>query len=299
MRKPRRLADHAHIRVVAPASPCQPAAVERTASWLEERGYRVSLGEHVYDVHRIFAGSDEDRARDLIEALLDPSVDAVFAARGGYGSVRLIPYLEQQNLFRADPKIFLGYSDMTALHSYFHSRCGWVTFHGPMMESRWLGIQGDTALGVLRGEVTVLGPGRLEPLQLSAPPPACPWYGGNLTVLASLAGTPYFPVLAGAVLYLEDVQEAPYRIDRMLQQLQLAGCLDGVEGIVFGEATHCDPEDADYTVQDAFQDFCSQWQIPGWWGFPAGHGDTNLTLPLGVVAQFKEHSLYMVEEAVR
>lgn len=301
MQKPKRLPDGAHIRVVAPASICNQAAVDRTAAWLQQRGYRVSMGSHVYDVDRIFAGRDVDRAQDIVDAVNDPSVDAIFAARGGYGSARVLPYLARNDWRDIKPKIFLGYSDMTALHSFWQMVCGWVTFHGPMMESDWTGINGETALAVLRGDMTALGPVPLEPLLPSVLelPQAC-WQGGNLAVLTSLIGTPYFPSLQGSVCYLEEVQEAPYRVDRMLQQLYQSGSLEGAVGLVFGEATRCDSQDErGYQVREVVQDFALQHQIPAWWGFWAGHGPTNLTVPLGIELRHEGSSMVFEEAAVQ
>ncbi len=280
-KKPKRLMAGGHIRVVAPAYFCHPVKVQQSVEWLEEQGFRVSLGAHVYDRYQIYAGTDEHRAEDLIAAMTDPTVDAVIAARGGYGSTRLLAILDGADLSGYWPKIFMGFSDVTALHCYWQRRYGWMTFQGPMMESDWRSGNGQAALAVLQGLDARSGPGELEPLQEGRLSPAGLLYGGNLAVLTSLVGSPYFPNLRGAILYLEDVGEAPYRIDRMLQQLQYAGLLDGVQGILFGEATQCDIPGDVYTVRRVVQSFCQSHHIPAWWGFPSGHGDILRTLPLG------------------
>ncbi|WP_020373905.1 S66 peptidase family protein [Sulfobacillus thermosulfidooxidans] len=280
-KKPKPLKAGAHIRIVAPAGIVNPQKLQRSQDFLTHRGYTVSQGAHVLDQHEIFAGRDTDRVQDLIDALSDPQVDAVIAARGGYGSVRLLPLLDQVDLSHLEPKCLIGYSDITALHAYFFTRYGWITYHGPVMESDWTQENGQMALDVLAGRKTCWLTREMEVLNRPHAPLTAPWQGGNLTVLTSLIGTPYFPRLNGTVLFVEDVNEAPYRIDRMFQHLLLAGCLEGIRGIVWGEAVGCGSDADPLTVKQIIHRIALECGIPGWYNFPAGHGVTNWTVPLG------------------
>ena len=279
-KKPKRLSPGGHIRLLAPAGIVDLQKVHRTQELLTRDGYTVSQGAHLFATHEIFAGDDQSRAQDLLDALSDPDVDAIFFARGGYGSVRLLPHLDRTDLSVVAPKCLLGYSDITVLHAYFQSRYDWVTFHGPVGESDWLLADTRIALAVLSG-MQQSWDAQLEVFNPVLERIVAPWRGGNLTVLTSLVGTPYIPDLAGCVLFLEEVNEAPYRIDRMLRQLLLAGCLSRIQGIVWGEAVSCGPEANGFSVRTVLREVARALGVPCWYGFPAGHGLRNWTIPLG------------------
>lgn len=293
MKKPPPLAPGARLLVPSPAGPVrQPARWERLQQRVAERGYRLELAEGAREVRGYLAGADEQRARDLQTALDDPGVDAILCSRGGYGSMRLLPRLRVPDRV---PPTFVGYSDITALHMWLAGH-GWVTFHGPMATTelaaprphgpslRWLW---SLLEGTARPPLELPLP---EPLALRAGRASGRLLGGNLTLLASLAGTPHLPSLRGALLVLEDVAEAPYRVDRMLTQLLLAGALDGVAGLAVGGFSW--PGTAvprrDEQRQDVLRvigELGAELGVPVLAGLPCGHDRHNLALPLGVEAE--------------
>lgn len=273
------------VRVIAPAGSFPQQALERGLEVLARR-YRVVCEAGVFAVEGYLAGSDARRARELNDALSEPfeTSKAVFAARGGYGVMRILPDLA---LDQVAPKLVIGFSDLTALHLALQSR-GWPSIHGPVVTQ--LGgqpaaaadrlfelLEGGLPISPLSGGQTVVGgvaEGRL--------------LGGNLSVLTRLIGTPYLPPLSGAVLLLEDVAERPYRLDRMWTHLRLAGALSGVAGIVLGDFTDCDSPAETSGLQRPAQrgaermaELASELGVPCVAGLPIGHGPLNLAVPLG------------------
>ena len=269
------------MRVVAPAGPVDPAALARGCDLLRSLGLAVAVAEHVLDGHRLdyLAGTDADRAADLQRAWCDPGVDAVWAARGGYGSARLIDLLDWTAMRHArrdrPAPVFVGSSDLTALHLAFAHHLGVPTCVGPMVAAEAFAAGLDAAARAL------FAPG--GPVQLSGGVALVPGtasgvlVGGNLTLLASLAGTAELGHTAGRIVLLEDVGEAPYRIDRMLTQLLRTGWLDGATGIAGGSWERCGPPDA---VAAVLADRLSGLGIPVVTGLPFGHGAIQATLPL-------------------
>lgn len=235
--------------------------------------YRPQLGAHVRDTHGYLAGLDTARAADLQHALDAREMGAVFAARGGYGAMRLLPSLRLDAVTRP----LVGFSDATALHLALQVS-GRRSLHGPVVTQ--LGRSPpDVVAGLfsvleggvpapLHGERTVVG-GRVEG----------PLLGGNLSVLTRLIGTPWLPSLAGGVLLLEDVGERPYRLDRMWTHLRLAGLLDGLAGVVFGEFTGCDEPGC--TSASVLDELAQSLGVPCVAGLPIGHGELNHAVPLG------------------
>ena len=196
----------------------------------------------------------------------------------------MLPDLDLSGLLDR-PKILCGFSDITALHAPLNAR-GLVTLHGPV--ACRLGEEPDEARDRLRRIAEGLDPGPTfwEPYRTVTPGTAeGPLLGGNLSVLTRLLGTPYLPDFEGAVLFLEDVGERPYRLDRMLTHLRLAGVADQVAGVVVGELTGCEEPDADYSAEDVVADCLAAWEVPAVMGFPAGHGELNMTLPLGLTCR--------------
>lgn len=273
-----------HWRIVGLASAVNANGIQAAADWLREKGLDVSLGSHLFDRNDealALAGSDLDRARDLTEALWDPSVDVVLAARGGYGAMRLLPHVDWARLARVAPKPVVGFSDITAVHHAL-ARIGWPSLHGPNAHSRWDGTTGRALLAWFRDQTIMVGDGPLESLTAVPDRPlTAPWHGGNLALVSALVGTPYQPHWAGSVLYLEDVHEKPYRIDRMLQQLKLAGILSQVQGVVFGEAVFDGPPKTD-EVRHLVRSVANEVGIPAWWGLRSGHSEPMLPVPFGV-----------------
>jgi muramoyltetrapeptide carboxypeptidase len=261
------------VAVVAPSGPFDVTAFERGLELVQAR-YRVERGSHLLDRHRYLAGDDAARGADLGRAFLSPSVRAVFAARGGYGLARLLPGLPPW-----PAKALVGFSDFTAVH-LAAQRSALRSLHAPVLTqlgsqppavvARLFDALEGRALAPLTGARTVV-PGVAEG----------PLVGGNLAMVASLVGTPFFPPLDGAVLLLEDVGERPYRLDRLWTQLRLAGVLDRIAGIVLGDFTGCEELQASYTSAEVLDELASALGVPCAAGFPIGHGDVNQPVPLG------------------
>jgi muramoyltetrapeptide carboxypeptidase len=288
---PPSVARGATLGVVAPAGPVKPDALERGTTLLRAWGFEVRLGEHVLARRRYCAGTAEQRADDLHAMMGAPDVAAVICARGGYGTARVLPLLDAE-VFRRNPKLVCGYSDVSPLLGYLVERCGLVALHGPMVAS-------DLAKGVSDRTAARLCALLAAPAShwsqsvseaLAGGIAVGPLVGGCLSSLVALLGTPYAIETAGAVLLLEDVAERPYRLDRMLTQLQLAGKLDAVAGVILGSFAHCDGADGDVAA-DVFREFFAGVPYPVVAGFPAGHLSENLPLTLGLAVQIDAERL--------
>ncbi|RMG12302.1 MAG: LD-carboxypeptidase [Deltaproteobacteria bacterium] len=281
MRRAPALGPGDRVRLVAPSGPFPRDRFERGVEVLRRYGVEPVWEPDLFDTHRYLAGSDARRLGELQRALDDPSCAAILAVRGGYGAMRLLPRLRLDGMLRR-PKLFCGFSDLTALHAMLN-RAGLVTLHGPMVCR--LGEEPDESLDRLRRLAEGLAPGPLlwEPVRTVTPGVAeGPLVGGNLSVFSRLVGTPYLPPLDGAVLFLEDVGERPYRLDRMLTHLRLAGVAERVAGVLVGQLTACEAPNADYDAETVVAECLAEWQVPCAMGFPAGHGEVNLALPLGL-----------------
>ena len=270
------------IGVAAPASPFDAQDFHQGVAALESMGYRVQIPEAIFERQGYLAGSDDDRASLLTRLFEDESINAVLCARGGFGSMRLLPLLDFEILC-ATPKIFVGFSDVSALLVAMYQRCGMVTFHGPLVTTlRHDSQRTRSALtdALASGQPQVFRPD--NPVVLNPGKVSGPMIGGNLTSLSHLMGTPFEPTFGGHVLFLEDRGEAPYRIDRMLSQWRLGGHLDEVAGVVLGSFKDCDPvKDVYRIVKETFRHI----EVPILAGFDFGHGLPNLTVPIGVEAE--------------
>ena len=300
--RPRRLAPGQTIGMVAPsAAPNDPERIRFAIDTVESLGFKVKPAAHLFDRDGYLAGSDAARADDLNAMFADDGVDAIWCVRGGYGASRILPALDYA-LIQRKPKALIGYSDITALHMAIHRHAGLVTFHGPvafraftpyslgeLKRVLWapqapVRLGGPPpfprAEGWLDGEnrVTTLVPGRARGRLL----------GGNLCLMSHLCGTPYFPDLRGAILFLEDVEEAYYRIDRMLTQLWLSGALAGVAGVAFGKFTNCNPSQfflQNRPLEDILAERCRALGVPAISGLMVGHIEDQTTLPVGCLAE--------------
>lgn len=280
------------VAVVAPAGVPDMEHVERSIALLESWGLRVQVGAHVRDRHRYHAGKHEDRAADLHRALTDPSVDIVWVARGGYGSVYCLRAVPESVPCR---KTVVGFSDATALFGALHGMPDVRVIHGPTLNglaTKHDDASRDSMLAELREERAAP-----VPLQLlfDAQAPARvegSLAGGNITVLASLAGTPWQARCDGAIVLLEDVTELAYRIDRSLMQLREAGVFDGARAFVLGDFIRCPlPENADYTLNDMLVDVLKPLGVPIYAGFPIGHGTRNHAWTYGANAVLEGNQL--------
>lgn len=260
---------------------------------MEALGFRVVMGKHVAGRRGHLAGTDAERADDLNEMFAHPEVRGIICLRGGSGAARILPLIDYDNI-RRNPKPLLGYSDITALHSAIYSQTGLITFHGPNGSGSWSSFNADQFskvfferdlvkyeneqakgddLVIKQNRVHTISPGSAEGVII----------GGNLTVLTAIAGSPYLPDFEGKILFLEDVDEGPYRMDRMMSTLQLTGALDKIKGFVFGQCTGCDPSGGygSLTLPQILRDFILPLNIPAYSGAMIGHISKQFIVPIG------------------
>jgi muramoyltetrapeptide carboxypeptidase len=279
------------IGICAPASAPPPDdSLSRGIRYLERLGYRIKPGKYLHRSRGYLAGTDAERASDLNALFADPKVKAIFTARGGYGSQRILPLLDY-GLIRRHPKIVVGYSDITAIQLALLGRTGLVTFSGPMVASNLSsGLRGK-AEEIFWDLLTSRRPAapvkaRNLPTRRKIRPgkPDGRLIGGNLAMLAASVGTSYFPVMRDVVLFFEEVAEAPYRIDRMLRQMKLASVLENPRGILLGAFVDCKPDKRkpSLSLRDVFLDTFSEHRYPVLQGLHYGHVKNSLTLPIGV-----------------
>ena len=265
------------IALIAPSSPFDPVLYDKGREILETAGYGIVSGKSILNRKKYLAGTDFERAQDLIDALLDPEIKGVICIRGGYGSGRLLPWLPFSKLGKT-PKIFLGHSDITFLHLALVSQAGWTTFHGPNLTGiAELPGRAENVLEMLSGNAVFdwnLDPGQI----LRHGRATGPVLGGNLTCLAHLVGTPYIPKTAGTLLLIEDNGEALYRLDRMINHLKLAGILPALGGILLGEFKNCAVNDE---ICEMVMDHVRFFNFPVVHSLPFGHGSRNEVIPFG------------------
>ena len=286
--KPRRLAPGDRIALVSPASPFKREEFDKGVIELRSLGFDPVFDDSVFAKHRYVSGTADVRARAFRAAWADPSIAALIAVRGGYGSAQILPLLDRDELV-ATPKAFIGYSDLTALLTFLTTGCGIVGFHGPMVERRLSrgedGYDRASFLNALcRAEpMGELAPAGLETLRVGDA--AGPLLGGTLTQLLASLGTPFaFDPPAGYVLFIDEVGERPYRLDRMMTQLRQTGLLAQAAGVIVGELPRCDEPDGEISGRDVMADLLRDFDGPVVIGFPSGHTTTGpvVTLPLGV-----------------
>ena len=313
---PERLRQGDTVALIAPASPpLEPEHVDESIAALESLGFAVRLGRHARRRSGFLAGTPRERAEDVMRMFRDPRVKAIFCVRGGYGSAQILPRLDYE-IIRRNPKILAGCSDVTSLLCALRVKTGLVTFHGPMPASDFIRadlppftresflrtlMQPEPPGGIRQGysgdTVSVLRPGKA----------AGKLIGGNLSILCTLVGTPWEPSFRGKILFLEDVGEAPYRIDRMLTHLLNAGLLQQAAGIAIGLCKDClDPRaktsrEPRQTLEDVFRERLRPLKVPVVTGLPFGHGPDNATIPIGIraVLDAKSGDLEITQAAVR
>jgi len=298
MRKPPRLKAGDTVALIEPAGFTEDKFdLEQVLATIRAMGLVPKPAPHVMKRYGYLAGTDKDRAADINAVYADKDVRAVFAVRGGWGSARVLPYLDWDTI-RANPKLLVGFSDVTALHLAFAAKTGCPTIHGPGAASSWgalswdsfrrLAFAGETPTWrtpptsddrlAQRSNIRTFRPGRATGRLL----------GGNLAVLTALAGTPYLPDFTGAILFLEETGEAEYRLDRMLTQLGLAGILGQLAGVVFGQCTRCTGEEANYsgfTVSEVLDQHFAPLGVPAFQGALIGHIANQFSMPVGIRAE--------------
>ena len=292
---PQHLEPGSTLGIIAPASaPPDPKNVDRAIAALEKLRFKTKLANNVHKRLGFLAGSDRERAADVMQMFTDKKVDGIICVRGGYGTARLLPLLDYAAIKR-NPKIFVGYSDITSLHCAFLVKSNLISFHGPMLNSDFAhdDMPAFTTQSFLRmlmrpepyGDIAAGYDGRVKTLRGGMAQGQL--IGGNLSILCASLGTPWQPPFRDRILFFEDVDEVPYRFDRMLTQLLNAGLLQQVAGIAIGINHDCfDPKAKDakeyrQTMEDVFRDRLLPLKVPLVMNLPFGHVPINATLPVG------------------
>ena len=284
--KPRKLRPGARIGIINPAYWLEQERLQRAVSVFEDLGYELVLGKSTCLQEHQCAGSPEERAEDLMAMFEDPSIEAIICARGGYGGNRVLPLLDY-DIIRANPKIFIGYSDITGFLASFAQKSGLICFHGPMLTTygkRTHQYNLDTFHVVLSGQDGVRV-GSIEACKARCLRPGIargPLWGGNLTLVNERLGTADQIDTTGAILLLEDIDEKLYAFDRMLLHLKRTGSLDHVRGLIIGEMLEMGDSKVPFgkTTDEIVMDICGDLDIPIISNFPSGHGEYQATLPI-------------------
>jgi len=260
-------------------------------------GLRMKAGKHLLDRYGYLAGSDKARAADVNTMFSDPEVNAVFTLRGGWGCNRILDLLDYESIAK-HPKIIMGYSDITSLLLALNAKTGLVTFHGPVVVSTWNKYSTDFVKQLLFDAETFSMENPQETgdnltqvkdrvLTINSGKASGKLLGGNLTVLTAMVGSDYLPDFSDSILFLEEVGEDVYRVDRMLTQLKLAGILDQLSGFVFGKCSKCKPGESygSLTLEEVLDDHIKPLGIPAWYGSMIGHIENKFTIPVGINAE--------------
>ncbi|MFK7783695.1 MAG: LD-carboxypeptidase [Crocinitomicaceae bacterium] len=284
---PKRLKKGDTIGIAASAGPIRNRKeVDEFQEVLRQLGYQIKLGKNVFGKEGYFSAKDEDRADEFMELIQDDGVDGIFFIRGGWGCARFLDLLDY-GVIAQNPKVIMGFSDITALLNAITLHSGIVTFHGPGGNSTWNKYSVDYITRLLRNGEQVLyknGTNDHSIHTYSSGKAEGMFFGGNLSVLCGMVGSKYLPDWNDKVLFLEDVGEEPYRIDRMLTQLKLAGVFGQISGLVLGNFRQCTPEEPDrsFTLEEVFEQHFSKVQFPVFYGAQIGHIRNKFTVPVGV-----------------
>jgi len=289
MIKPKPLKKGDKIGLIGASSPTKQDRIEPSIKAMEDLGFEVVLGESCRGYHGFLSGSDELRAKDINKMFEDKGIKGIFAIRGGYGAARLLDMLDY-NMIKKNPKVFAGYSDVTALHNVFNEKCKLITFHTPMASTElYKGVDdytmdyfkknifSDAPLGILKNpegqEIKTLVVGKAKGKLV----------GGNLSLVVSSMGTPYELDTKGKILFLEDVDEYPYRIDRMLLQLKQCGKFKDAAGIILGAWTNCKANEGDnsLSLMEVFEELIKTEKKPTIYNLACGHCMPTISIPLG------------------
>lgn len=289
MIKPKALKFGDTIGIISPSSPTAEENIQKAYDTIVEMGFKVKMGKSPYEKYGYLSGTDDIRAQDINEMFKDIEVDGIICMRGGYGTPRILQLIDY-NIIRNNPKVFVGYSDITALHIAFNQLASLVTYHGPMVSSDMIGgfsnfskeslfkaIMGSEPIGIISNppeeEIITINGGTAEGSLI----------GGNLSLITDTMGTPYEIDVRGKILFIEEVGEEPYNIDRMLNQLRLSGKLHEVEGIILGDFKDCNPKDDEsLSLEQVINDHIKPIGKPTIYNLQSGHCAPIITLPFGV-----------------
>ena len=291
--KGHRLQPNQTVGVIAPSSPVSQSDISEGLNLLESFPLKIKLGEHLFDRSNYLAGPDHDRVSDLHQMFSDPEIKAIFCARGGYGSARLLNKIDF-DLVRKNPKIIVGFSDLTALFFAIYKKTGLVTIHGPTLSDlpknkNWPNLSELITTyhrpRVLFKQERIINNGKARGILL----------GGNLSTLCSLLDTTFLPSFEGVILFLEEKGESPYRLDRMLTQLLLSERLDRLSALVIGQIEDCGEKEIIYNL---LKERLAVLNMPVVTGLPVGHGNENISLPLGLPALLDTEKMILeIEES--
>lgn len=269
---------------------------------LEAMGFRVTVGETASKKFGYLAGDDMFRAAEFTKFLLNKEVKAIIALRGGWGCARMLPYIDM-TLIPDNPKVICGFSDITTLLVAITRQTGLVTFHGPVGNSTWDGATTENFLDVVQKRRTSIAMKNPETKVIKEGFGTGRLYGGNLSIICSLIGTPHIPDFTNSILFLEETEEEPYRVDRLLTQLSQAGILDKVNGVVFGTCAKCEAEEPDksFTLDEVLDFHFANRKYPVIKGFAIGHIKDKFTIPVGVPAELNTDklTLTLMQDAVK
>ncbi|WP_138497873.1 LD-carboxypeptidase [Nostoc sp. PA-18-2419] len=302
--KPPRLQVGDTVGLIAPAGIVDAKDIEAAQKSVTQLGLKVKQGKHILDRYGYLAGRDSDRAQDVNLMFSDRSIKAIIAMRGGWGCNRILPLLNY-SLIRSHPKILIGYSDITTLLLAINARSQVITFHGPVAMSTWNQFTVDYFQHILfNGEAVTMQNSNTKEVRVEIIAPGKArgkFVGGNLSVLSAMVGSPYLPSWNKSILFVEEIGEDIYRVDRMLTQLKTAGILNQITGFIFGQCTNCSlGDEPSFTLMQVLQDHIVPLRIPAWYGSMIGHIKDKFTIPIGVEVEINANlgTIQMLESAV-
>jgi muramoyltetrapeptide carboxypeptidase len=305
--KAKKLKPRSTIGIISPSYWIDENILKKTSKIFSDKNYKLVYGKSIYAKDGPFAGSPKIRADDIHSMFTDPSIDAIICARGGYGANKVIPLLDYE-LIKKNPKIFLGYSDITSYLISITQRSELVTFHGPMLSSYKDGFveyNFNQMINILSGkrDAQIIAPKTMEPHILKAGNAVGPLWGGNLTLMINRLGTNDAYDTTNAILFLEDLNEYYYSFERMLIHLQKAGMLDNISGLIIGELINIKDEDISFSksTDEIVMDICGEMDFPIVTNFPCGHGSYQATLPISLPVELQAErtiSIKLLESAV-
>ncbi|MBV4416370.1 S66 peptidase family protein [Clostridium tyrobutyricum] len=307
-----RLVKNSTIGLVSPAGPLKYEDIQESVEFLKKLGFNVKEGKHIYDKWGYLAGKDEDRAQDLMDMFLDTTVDMILCVRGGYGTMRILPLIDF-NIIKNNPKIFAGFSDITTLINNIYQKCGIITFHSPMCNSNFQDkITLESFLNVLTygyKPFTIKNPEEkscnyfINSNYFNEPSANGILVGGNLSLLSSTIGTPYEIDTRNKILFIEDISEDPYKIDRMMTQLILSGKIKACNGIILGQFHNCTLPNYNrsLTLDEVLEDRILSFNKPTIVNFQCGHSYPRLTLPIGANVKMDcvNQTIHVLEPVVK
>ncbi|KMT21724.1 S66 peptidase family protein [Clostridium cylindrosporum] len=301
MIKPKALSFNDEIGIIAPSGPFfNSDQLEKSIDKIKKIGFKPILGRSCYAKDGFLAGGDDVRAKDINIFFDSSNIKAIVALRGGYGAMRILDKIDYKSI-RKNPKIFVGYSDITAIHSAINKYSNLVTFHGPMIYSDFYRMDKETLSSFLHNVMDIKYTPKYDLEAVVEGDVSGKIFGGNLTILTSLLGSKYQVNYKDIVLFLEEINEEPYKVDRMLYQLYLSGAFEKVKGVILGQFTSCNSYDKErsYSLEYVLEGFFKKYSIPCYKGLNIGHDESKITIPLGASCKIIGSKLILTEGGVK